>query len=143
MMYAIFHGYVLNIAAWWHYVIVMRLMTTFTFFSCQTMFVIFLNLHNCFSIYSKTNRKCQTQGLVKGAILCFRNPYFYFWHGESTSTASQLTSPASQKSKDLTRPCLEASKKYQPSNLKMPIGKHLWRILTLILYLTQNRTFIQ
>ena len=41
------------------------------------------------------------QGLVKGAILCFRNPYFYFQHGESTSRASQLTSPASQKSKDL------------------------------------------
>ena len=43
------------------------------------------------------------QGLVKGAILCFRNPYFYFLHGESTSTASQLTSPASQKSKDLNK----------------------------------------
>ena len=22
-----------------------------------------------------------TQGLVKGVILCFRNPYFYFRHG--------------------------------------------------------------
>ena len=43
------------------------------------------------------------QGLVKGAVLCFRNPYFYFQHGESTSTASQLTSPASQKSKDLNK----------------------------------------
>ena len=43
------------------------------------------------------------QGLVKGALLCFRNLYFYFWHGESTSTASQLTSPASQKSKDLNK----------------------------------------
>ena len=42
-----------------------------------------------------------TQGLVKGAILCFRNLYFYFRHGESTTTATQLTSPASQKSKDL------------------------------------------
>ena len=31
------------------------------------------------------------QGLVKGAILCFRNLYFYFWHGENTSTASQLS----------------------------------------------------
>ena len=31
------------------------------------------------------------QGLVKGAILCFRNPYFYFRHG------------ASQKSKDLNK----------------------------------------
>ena len=51
-----------------------------------------------------------TQGLVKGAIHCFRNPYFYFQHGESTfqhgestSTASQLTSPDSQKSKDLNK----------------------------------------
>ena len=43
------------------------------------------------------------QGLVKGAILCFRNPYFYFCHGESTSTASQLASLASQKSKDLNK----------------------------------------
>ena len=43
------------------------------------------------------------QGLVIGAILCVRNPYFYFQHGESTSTASQLTSPASQKSKDLNK----------------------------------------
>ena len=43
------------------------------------------------------------QGLVKGAILCFRNPCFYFQHGESTSTASQLASPASQKSKDLNK----------------------------------------
>ena len=43
------------------------------------------------------------QGLVKGARLCFRNLYFYFRHGESTSTASQLTSPASQKSKDLNK----------------------------------------
>ena len=43
------------------------------------------------------------QGLVKGAILCFRNLYFYFRHGERTSTASQLTSPASQKSKDLNK----------------------------------------
>ena len=36
-----------------------------------------------------------TQGLEKGAILCFRNPNF-FGHGESTSTASQ-------KSKDLNK----------------------------------------
>jgi len=43
------------------------------------------------------------QGLVKGAILWFRNHYFYFQHGESTSTASQLKSPASQKSKDLNK----------------------------------------
>ena len=33
----------------------------------------------------------------------FRNPYFYFRHAESTSTASQLISPASQKSKDLNK----------------------------------------
>ena len=43
------------------------------------------------------------QGLVKGTILCFRNLYFYFRHGESTSTASPITSPASQKSKDLNK----------------------------------------
>ena len=43
------------------------------------------------------------QGLVKGAILCFRNPYLYFRHGESTSTASKLTSPASHKRKDLNK----------------------------------------
>ena len=43
------------------------------------------------------------QGLVKGALLCFRNLYFYFQHAESTSAASQLTSPDSQKSKDLNR----------------------------------------
>ena len=43
------------------------------------------------------------KGLVKGAILCFRNLYFYFRHGESTATASQLTSPASQKSKNLNK----------------------------------------
>ena len=43
------------------------------------------------------------QGLVKGEKFCFRNLYFYFLHGESTSTASQLTSPASQKSKDLNK----------------------------------------
>ena len=45
------------------------------------------------------------QGLVKGEKFCFRNPYFYFRHRESTSTASQLTSlaPASQKSKDLNK----------------------------------------
>ena len=44
-----------------------------------------------------------SQGLVKGAKLCFRYPYFYFRHGESTSTASQLSSPASQKRKDLNK----------------------------------------
>ena len=32
-----------------------------------------------------------TQDLVKGVILCFRNLYFCFWHGENTSTASQLS----------------------------------------------------
>ena len=43
------------------------------------------------------------QGLVKGAKPCFRNPFFYFRHGESTSTASQLTSPVSQKCKELNK----------------------------------------
>ena len=43
------------------------------------------------------------QGLVKGAKLCFRYPYFYFQHGESTSTSSQQTSPASQISKEINK----------------------------------------
>ena len=39
----------------------------------------------------------------KGREFCFRNLYFYFRHGERTSTASQLTSPANQKGKDLNK----------------------------------------
>ena len=38
--------------------------------------------------HQSLGEKSKNQGLVKGAILCFRNPYSYFWHGESTSTAS-------------------------------------------------------
>ena len=47
----------------------------------------------------------RNHGLVNGEKFCFRNLYFYFQHGEieSTSTASQLTSPVSQKSKDLNK----------------------------------------
>ena len=51
---------------------------------------------------SQDQKQSTAQGLVKGAILCFRNLYF-FQHGESTSTASQLNSPANQKSKDLNK----------------------------------------
>ena len=43
------------------------------------------------------------QGFVKGEVFCFRYLLFYFRHGESTFTASQLTSSASQKSKDLNK----------------------------------------
>ena len=43
------------------------------------------------------------QGFVKEEVFCFRYPYFYFQHGESTSTASQQTSTASQLSKDLNK----------------------------------------
>ena len=43
------------------------------------------------------------QGLVKGEKFCFRNLDFYFRHRESIPTASQPTSPASQKSKDLNK----------------------------------------
>ena len=43
------------------------------------------------------------QALVKGEKFCFRNLDFCFGHGESTPTASQLTSPASQNSKDLNK----------------------------------------
>ena len=44
----------------------------------------------CMYVYSLS------QGILKGEKFCLRNPYFYFWHGESTSTASQ-------KSKDLNK----------------------------------------
>ena len=57
-----------------------------------------IRFHNFFSL-----KLAATQGLVKGAILCYRNLYFYFQHGESTSTASQLTSPSSQKSQDINK----------------------------------------
>ena len=40
-------------------------------------------------------------GFVKGEAFCFRYPYFYFRHGESTSIVSQQTYAASQLSKDL------------------------------------------
>ena len=30
----------------------------------------------------KANEEGKIQGLVKGAILCFRNPYFYFRHAQ-------------------------------------------------------------
>ena len=43
------------------------------------------------------------QGLAEVEKFCLRNLDFYFRHGKSTSTASQLTSPASQKSKDLNK----------------------------------------
>ena len=50
------------------------------------------------------------QGLIKGEKFCFRYLDFYFQHGESTSTASQLTSPASQKSKDINKVSILAIK---------------------------------
>ena len=31
------------------------------------------------------------QGFVKGEVFCFRYPDFYFLHGESASTASQIS----------------------------------------------------
>ena len=37
------------------------------------------------------------QGRVNGEKFSFKNLDFYFRHGESTSTASKLTSPASPK----------------------------------------------
>ena len=43
------------------------------------------------------------QGFVKGVEFCFRYLDFYFQPGESTSTASQLTSTASQKSQDFNK----------------------------------------
>ena len=39
------------------------------------------------------------QGFVKGEVFCFRYLDFYFRHGGSTSTDSQLTSTAAKKVK--------------------------------------------
>ena len=44
--------------------------------------------------------KANLQGFVKGDEFCFIYLDIYFQHGESTSTASQLASPATQKSLD-------------------------------------------
>ena len=75
-----------------------------SYFYYQFLLCNFPHVHSDAKIW-KVDSTCFTlnQGLVKGAILCFRNLYFYIRHGESTSTASQLTSPASQKSKDLNK----------------------------------------
>ena len=54
-------------------------------------------------IENHQNEHCFFQGFVEGGVFCFRYLVFYFQHGESTSTANQLTSPASQKSKDLNK----------------------------------------
>ena len=43
------------------------------------------------------------QGFVKGEVFCSKYLDFYFRHGESTFTASQLTSSASQKSQDINK----------------------------------------
>ena len=48
-----------------------------------------------------TAQQSSTQGFVRGEVFCLRYLDFYFQYGESTSTASQLTSTASQKSQDL------------------------------------------
>ena len=64
----------------------------------------------------RRNTALSTQGIVKGVKLCFRYPYFYFRHGENTSTASQLTSPASQKSKDLNKDLVSTN--IEPNQIK-------------------------
>ena len=71
-------------------------------FKIKIYSIYFEFLANFLAHFEKMGRH-PMQGLVKGAKLSFRYPYFYFRHGESTSTASQLTSPASQKSKDLKK----------------------------------------
>ena len=43
------------------------------------------------------------QGLIKGEKFCFRYLDFYFQHGESTSTASQLIFQASPKNQDINK----------------------------------------
>ena len=60
-----------------------------------------------------------SQEFVKGEVFCFRYPYFYFRHGESTSTAIQLTSPASQNSQDINKVFLLLQDLASISNLKV------------------------
>ena len=54
-------------------------------------------------IYMVQFTKYLSRCLVKGEKFCFRYLDFHFQHGEFTSTASLLTSPASQKSHDLNK----------------------------------------
>ena len=56
-----------------------------------------------FQKWKENNIFWLNQGFVKREIFCFRYLDSYFRHGEITFTASQLTSPASQKSKDLNK----------------------------------------
>ena len=69
-----------------------------------------LRLNSLFLGHSKkcenhvsNQRICSNKGLVKGEKFCFRYPDFYFWHGESTSSASQQTYLASQLSKEINK----------------------------------------
>ena len=55
------------------------------------------------SKFSPSTVQWYVQGFVKEEVFCFRYPYFYFWHEEITSTASQQTSTASQLNKDLNK----------------------------------------
>ena len=56
-----------------------------------------------FQKWKENNIFWLNQGFVKREIFCFRYLDSYFRNGEITSTASQLTSPASQKSQDLNK----------------------------------------
>ena len=52
-------------------------------------------INTSYFYYLKNKNYYCRQGLVKGEKFCFRYLDFYFQNRESTSTASQLTSPAS------------------------------------------------
>ena len=87
----------------------------FVFFDRVQMFTSTLGVYTYYTLYNVELDKQHftfqcvwvciyfKQGLIKGENFFFRNPYFYCQHGENTYTASQLTSPATQKSKDLNK----------------------------------------
>ena len=92
-----------------------------------------------------------TQGHARSCL------YFYFRHGESTSTASQLTSPASQKCKDLNKvllllqdlgllPRVLSGLYWMWSSIKIPLLKHknigIDKLTTGIHYPTNNQSTI-
>ena len=70
----------------------------------------FLGFYELFCCFFRTLVK---QGFVKVVVFCFRYPYLYFRHGESASTASQL-------SKDLNRvPLLLQNLEVNPTPVRL------------------------
>ena len=99
----------------------------------------------CFRSMKQCSTITYCQGIVKGAILCFKNLYFYFWNGKSTSTASPLTSPASQKSKDLNKvPLLLQDLDRGPKWAYFSrVNSHLLNVLLLLFMITLYKKAFQ